>query len=169
MNKKIIIPALTIVIGGGLLYGASQVAAHGFGSRSGNESVVTRFAEAFGKSEDEVRAVFDQLHEEHQAEMMTTFEERLSQAVADGTLTDAQKQLILDKHEELMADKESSWETYKDMTPQERRAAMQAKHDELEAWAEKNGIDLDFLGGFGRKMGMHGGHGGFGEKFGKSL
>jgi hypothetical protein len=39
-----------------------------------------------------------------------------------------------------------------------KRAEMETKRSELEAWAEKNGIDMKYLmGGFG----MKGGHPGF--------
>jgi hypothetical protein len=88
--------------------------------------------------------------------MLTNFEERLTQAVADGKITEEQKEKILDKHEEMQAKMES----LKDLEPEERKAQMQTLHEELKKWAEENNIDFPFFGmklGFGRgfKMGYH--------------
>jgi hypothetical protein len=56
-------------------------------------------------------------------------------------LTAEQKRQIRAKAVEL----QQLHQTLERRSPQERRAAMQAKHDELRAWAEQNGIPLDRL------------------------
>ena len=77
-------------------------------------------------------------------------------------LSSAQARIILAKHEELRAEKQANWESLKNMSPEERHESMQSQREELESWAEANGIDLSFFRlGKGRF-----GHGrfGFGSK-----
>ena len=79
-------------------------------------------------------------------------EERLSQAVEDGVISEEQKQALQDKWQEM-------W--------QERQVEREQHREEMQAWFEEQGIDPEALrqyGGF--KMGMHGGFGGF-RKFAK--
>jgi hypothetical protein len=49
-----------------------------------------------------------------------------------------------------MAKKSESMENMKDLSPEERRAQMDKFKDEMEEWAKENGIDLTFIGGFGK-------------------
>ena len=56
-------------------------------------------------------------------------------------LTAEQKRQIRAKAVEL----KQLHQTLRRKSPQERRAAMQAKHEELKAWAEQNSIPLDRL------------------------
>jgi hypothetical protein len=164
MNKKILIPAITLLVAGGILYTSTQISAHGFGF--GNETMIQKLAAAFGKSEDEVKAVLDDVKADHQAEMQSQFENRLDEAVANGDLTEEQKQLILAKHEEIQSEKES-WNDKQNLSKEEWIEIKQNHHSELESWAEENGIDLQyFFGGRGMHKGMHKdmhGFGGFGK------
>ncbi|QQS44221.1 hypothetical protein IPM65_01310 [Candidatus Roizmanbacteria bacterium] len=47
------------------------------------------------------------------------------------------------------------------MSREERREFMETRREEMQAWGESNGIDLQYLmgpqGGQGKGMGMHGG------------
>jgi hypothetical protein len=85
----------------------------------------------------------------------------LSQAVKDGKLTEAQKKLLIAKHNELFSQRETHFDELKNMTPQERKAKMQKRRDELENWAQQNDIDPSYLAGFGKghkmrmRMEMH--------------
>jgi hypothetical protein len=78
-------------------------------------------------------------------------DDRLTQAVKDGKITEAQKAKILAKREELQAKREA----WKDKTPEERQQARQELHDQLKQWADDNGIPLSYL------MTMHGQHHGW--------
>lgn len=60
---------------------------------------------------------------------------------ANPELTAEQKRQIKAKAAELR----QVHEGLEGKTPEERQVAMQAKHDELKAWAEENGIPLDRL------------------------
>ena len=103
------------------------------------KSLITRIAEKFNLKTEDVQTVFDEHRQERQSQMKAGFEEKLSALVKEGKLTEAQKKLIMDKKTELMNKKE-------DLRQQHRA--------ELEKWAKDNNIDLNLLGGFGRKFGM---------------
>lgn len=157
MNKKLLITAIAILVGVGVLYTSTQVSARGFGF--GSETMIQKLAAAFGKSEDEVKVVLDEVHEAQRLEMLGLFEEQLDEAVLNGELTEEQKQLILAKREELKAQKESFWQDKQNLSKEEWIEIKQNYQAELESWAQENGIDLKyFFGGYK----MHKGHGGFG-------
>jgi len=147
MSNKIILPLVAIaVLGFGVFTAksvfAQQDAASFGGSRS---SLIQRISARFGLNEEDVKAVFDEDRQEHQQEMQSVYEEKLSQYVSENKITAEQKQLILAKHEELMSRRQSN----ADLTAEERRAQMEQERAELKSWAEDNGIDIPVLGGFG--------------------
>jgi molecular chaperone DnaK (HSP70) len=151
MTKRIILPAI-------LLTGALAVGAIGVTKVSAANTtyppIVQKIAEKFGLNKDDVMSVFEEVHADRHANMMTIFETKLDQAVKDGKITEDQKQKILDKQEEIQA-KMDEW---KNLNPDERKAKMKAYRDELQKWAQDNGIKFPFWGlrrGFGRgfKMG----------------
>ena len=111
-------------------------------------SLIQKLVDRFGLKADEVQEVFDEHQEERRAEHQVRFEERLAEAVADGTLTEAQKEAILAKKAEMMANHEEM----KDLSREERREVMDQHREEMEAWAGENGIDMKeffgFMGGF---------------------
>lgn len=88
---------------------------------------------------------------------------RLDQLVADGKITTGQETAIIN---ELAAIKSKyNPESWKDLTPQERKTKMNAMRDEIISWATSQGIDSSYvmpvfgMGG----AGMHGrGMGGWG-------
>ena len=87
------------------------------------------------------------LNQSIKAENKINFETRLSEAVAEGKITEEQKQLILDKREELRA----QFDAQKD----QREAHRQELKDSAEAYA----IDLESLGEFGLGRGLRDGSG----------
>lgn len=87
-------------------------------------------AEKFGLDQQEVDQAIDQFRQEHRVEMRLDWEDRFSQAVEDGVITDDQLQALIEKKEEVMAN----------------RTRMR---DEMHAWMEENGIDVGALGGYG--------------------
>jgi hypothetical protein len=120
-------------------------------------SLAAEIASKFHLNQSEVQAVIDQHHGEMRAYHEDNYEERLSQAVKDGKITEDQKKALLAKHDELM----KFMDSLQDKTPAERRDAMKAKLDELHKWAEDNHIPPRFLMGPGMGMGMRhfgGGH-----------
>lgn len=117
--------------------------------------LVQKIAQKFNLSEDDVQAVFDQDQSERETEHQQVIEEKLTQAVTDGKITEAQKQAILTKLSQIKADHQSERDSMKDLTRDERKALMESKRAELEAWAKENNIPTDYLRLFGGR-----GHGG---------
>ena len=132
MNKKLLIPTLGLfaLVGLGVL-GASAVSA-----QDGEyPPFIEGLSERFGLNQDEVKTFFDEQMEVRHDQMMQAKEERLDQVVADGVITEEQKQALLNKWEEMRQERE-----------QERK--------EMQAWFEENGIDQEALRdywGFGPK------------------
>ena len=144
-------------------------------------ALVQKVANRFGLNQDEVQAVFDedraerrafrqQDREARQEEMWQRMTERLDQAVADGNISEAQKQLILEKHQEMQAECQARMENGDELTFEQRQALREQHREQMEAWAEENEIDLEYLmGGMGMKNrggsegnGRRGGPGGMG-------
>jgi len=156
MKSKLILLALTLTLVGLAVFGVSQVQAQS--SQGKYPSIVQKLVQRFGLKENDVQAVFDEARQERQSQMQARFEERLNQAVKDGKITESQKQAILAKHKELQEKRLSEKENWQNTTPEQRRQAIQEKKQELESWANQNGIDLKYLFGW---FGMKRGHGWF--------
>ena len=130
MNKRFYTPMLVLGLVGLSIFGADQVRAQGgFGSY---QTLVQRIAQKFNLKEADVQTVFDEVQKDRQTMMKTKFEDRLSEEVKNGNLTEKQKGLIVAKHEEL----------------QKIRTGNKA---DLEKWAKDNGIDPKYVfGGMGK-------------------
>lgn len=136
-------PVGILVISGFLFFGAT--AAQAQETNAVKTSLIQRIAQKFNLKEADVKTVFDQHHSERQAEMQKKVDEKLTQAVKDGKITEAQKQLIVAKHKEMQTQFESQKETMKDMTPEQRKTAMEAQKKSLQDWATQNNIDIQYL------------------------
>lgn len=161
MNKKTIATfAIVTVVGLGILGSSSAFAQTTANGQSPMSSLAQKIAEKFGLNQADVQAVFDEEHETRQASMKADFEARINQYVTSGKITEAQKQLILQKRSELAAAHKAQKESTKNLTPEERKSQMEAERTSLKAWAKENGIDIQYLMPQGGKG--HGGHRGFG-------
>ena len=130
------------------------------------ETLVTKIAEKFKLNKTDVQAVFDANRSERRASMEAKYEERLTQLVTDKKITEAQKSLLLAKHEELEAAHKAQMANNANLTPEQRKAQRETERKSLEEWAKANNVDIQYLfGGFG--MGGHGsfrmGHKGMGK------
>lgn len=163
MKKSHILSALVVAIGVGGAVGMSQVQAQE-GITSSNPPIIQKLVERFGLNEAEVKAVFEEEHAARKAEMKTKAEERLTQLVSEGKLTEAQKTAIIAKHAEMEAQRESMKDSFETMTQEERKATMEKHRVELEAWATEQGIDSKYLM---FTMKFKGGHGGPGRQMGE--
>ncbi len=149
-KKKVFFPILALAIIG------TAVATSGFVSAqdtSGPNSLVSAIAQKFNLNESDVQSVFDEQRAKHREEMKANLEQKLTKAVADGKITEAQKAAILAKITANQADKPDFGE-FKNLTPEQRKAKMDEKRTEMENWAKENGLTLDTLhdliGGPGR-------------------
>lgn len=153
MKYKVIVPVLALATAGILVFGMpAQANAQSPGEEI--QSLVQMIASKFGLKTADVQSVVDQHRQQMQAKHETNYEARLTQLVKDGKITEAQKQLILTKHKELETKREENRNKMKDMTPEQRKAAMQAEKTEIETWAKQNNIDVKYL--FGGDMGRWG-------------
>ena len=143
------------------ILGIALFAGYGVYAQNGNlhDDIISKIAQKFNLNESDVSAVFEEVHQEHQAQRQIQIEERLTQAVKDGKITETQKQAILKKHEEMMNNKQN-FEEFKNLKTEERQQKMQEKRQEMETWANENGLSLQAMHGI---MGFgHGyGRGGF--------
>lgn len=157
MKRKYLFPVLGLAALGIVSLGTLQAMAHDTTTSDG-KTIVQKIAEKFNLKESDVQQVFDEHKTELKADMQKRIEDRLSQAVTDGKLTEEQKQKILAKQQELHSQRETMKDQLKDMTPEERRAEMKKHRSELEQWAKDNGIDTQYLmKGFGHMGGPKGG------------
>lgn len=137
-----------------LALGGGSAAVFADTDSSGQGSLVERIATKFNLDESEVQAEFKAHGQERQ-------EARLDEAVADGTITEDQKTLLMEKRAEMA----ESRPDFSDMNEEEAMAAREEHRTEMKAWAEENGIDLEALrpeGGQKHRAGM-GGFGGNGR------
>ena len=121
-------------------------------SANGFPSIIQKLIDKFNLNPEEVTQVLDETRKEHQQQAQADFEEKLNEAVENGRITDDQKSIILAKHEEM----KNSKENWKDLSPEERMEKGKTMKEELEAWAEQNGLDLKDLS-LGYNKGQRGG------------
>lgn len=102
-------------------------------------TLLQKIIDKFGLNQTEVDQVVADYRNQRRQQMQAQYEERLNQAVADGKITEKQKQLILEKHNQL----QSQWNA--------QLQQRQQHYAEMQAWAKENNIDLSYLGfGLGR-------------------
>ncbi|MCC2631884.1 MAG: hypothetical protein K0S20_583 [Patescibacteria group bacterium] len=119
-------------------------------------SLIAALATKFNINQSEVEQVFAEHRQEMEAVKTKKVEERLDQAVADGDLTAAQKELIIAKQGEIKEKMNAAMEAKAEGTsPKE---AMKEVRTELEAWATENGIDTKWIMPMGGHRGGPGGH-----------
>lgn len=161
--KRFVIPmAAVAVVGAGVIGAALFTASKALAADStatGRDSLIQKLADTFHVDKSKVEAVFNEHRATRQAEADTSYQERLSAAVKDGKLTEAQKSAVLTEHAKLKAQAE----TAAAKTGDERRTAMKSVRDAAEDWAKANSIDVKWLlgGGIGLHMGR--GHGEMGH------
>lgn len=125
-------------------------------------SLIKAIASKFNLSESDVQSVFDDQRTQMESQHKQMEQARLSQAVTDGKLTQAQADAITAKQAEMQADREANKDSFGSKTEAERKTEMEAKKADLEQWATDNNIPKEFMPfGGGRTPGGPGGHGGF--------
>jgi hypothetical protein len=152
INKKIVLPVLAAVLAtGAVVFAGTTVYAETV--PNGYPSLVQKIADRFKLNVSDVQAVFDQNRQDRQQMMQQKFDDRLTKAVTDGKITDAQKQLILAKEKELQQKRKDDFEKFKTMTADQRKQILEQEKTDLDAWAKANGIDTTYLLGPGRGFG----------------
>lgn len=150
-SQKLATIAGTAIVGAGILgfMGAGSVLAET--ANSTVPTIVQNLATKFGVSTSEVQKVFDDTRTQERTA-------RLDEAVTAGTITSAQKELILKKEDELKTKMDAI--NAEKLTETERQEKMKALRTEIETWATENKIPINLLhpggmkGGRGPGMGM---------------
>ncbi|MEI7818995.1 MAG: hypothetical protein WCI47_02655 [bacterium] len=154
MNKSKILSIAIASLGIATVVGIGAVSA---AQSTSGKSLADAIAARFNVNKTEVQQVIDQHRDEKKQGMEQNYEKRLQGAVDDKKLTSEQRDKLLAKHKELFADMQSQRDALKDKTPAERKAAMQAKRDEVTQWEKDNNIPAGYLNGSGMSgPGMHG-------------
>ncbi len=163
MNSKLknylMISLVALTVTGLSVYGADAALAQGQGWS--HDSFIQKLSERFGIEESEIEAVMDEVREEHQTQSQEWFAARLSEAVTNGEITEDQRQLIIQKHEEIRNRWQKELASAEDLTLEERKQASQDKKQELAQWAEENGVEVTYFGqgqGHSSSMGRQGMH-----------
>ena len=161
IHKGFVAAAAFATIGTAGLVGAQAThAASDTGSKSDPmSSLVDKLVSKFNLNKSDVQKVIDENRSEMDTKREARLSTRLQKLVDDGTITATQKTAIEAKLKELKSERESNKGSMKDMTDTERKAKMDTKKSELEAWAKENGLDLTKLRGI-FMGGGRGGHGG---------
>jgi hypothetical protein len=134
MKLRLIFLLSGILLAGGVFWASmSRVSAQ----TTPAQTIIQRIAAKFGLKEADVQSVFDVQRDERQAEMQKRFEDNLTQAVKDGKITQAQKNAILAKHQQMQQEREK-------------------ERTDWQLWLKANNLENVDLGfGFGGKgMGM---------------
>ncbi len=155
MSKKMLIPMAAVAIIGAGAYGATKASADSSSSNP-RDTLIQKLADKFKVDKSEVKAVFDEDMKARQADREADYEAKLTQAVKDGKLTSAQKDLVLAEHKKL-ADKMRAEMENTSATREEHRDAMEKIRTEATDWAKANNIDAKWLigpGGPGHMRGM---------------
>ena len=155
MKRKVFFPILAAAIIASVFASSNLVSAQDV--TSGPNSLVAAIAAKFNLNQSDVQAVFDEERSKHEAEMKTQMEAKLTQAVKDGKITEAQKQAIQEKFGQPFTKKIEPGQ-FKDMSEEEMKAFHDQKKAEMDAWLSQNGLTRETLQeimggprGFGRK------------------
>lgn len=159
VKKSLVVAGAVATVGmAGLTgLGVASAAANTSSSDDPMSGIIDKIAAKFNLNKQEVRAVFEEERVTHEAEHEQRMEDRLSQAVTDGKITEEQKKKIIAKWEEIHSTMKSQAESLKDMTHEERRTVKEQRADELKTWAEENDIPEEYMF-FGRGKHMAGPH-----------
>lgn len=148
IKKSLAVASIVTTLSVAALAGVGLVNAQS--STQSGTGLVDKIAQKFNLNKSDVQKVFDDDRAAHDAQRQQQMEDRLTQAVKDGKLTQAQADAIKAKLQEM----KTFMDSQKDKTPQERHDAMKTKMDELKQWATQNNIPTEYLP---MGHGMHGG------------
>ena len=146
LRNRMIIVAVSLAFLTGV-YGTTLAS---IDSKQGSKTeMIEMLAKKFNLNESEVEDFIKKYRQEsrkeRRAEMKARFEKRLNNQIELGKLTFEQKNLILNKREELQKKISQDLKNWSDKR-EERFNQMEAYREEMREWAENNGINLGLLG-----------------------
>jgi phospholipase C len=141
LKKKIFFPILALAIIGTAVATSSFVNAQ---DSTGPNSLVAAIAAKFNLNQADVQAVFNEEREKHHVEMKAQMEQKLTQAVIDGKITEAQKQAIINHFGEMKAKKIEKGQLGQ-MSDEQIKAFKESKKAEMDSWLSQNGLTHELL------------------------
>jgi hypothetical protein len=120
--------------------------------------LIETIAQKFGLDQNKVKAIVNDYQTQQKKRMQKNMEKRqedkLSQLVKNGKITDAQKQAIIKEMAALKA--KYNPETMKNLTPEQRKTQRDEMRNEILSWAKANSIDESYMMGHPFKGGLRG-------------
>lgn len=159
MNKKIIVASFVAVSG---IAGLSAVP--GVSAQSVQDAVKERVGQ-YSAEREKARTERQAEHQASRELRMAEFPTRLDEAVENGVLTEAQRDAIVNKHEDMQLTRQQWHEDKSTMSPEERRESAATHRAEMQTWAEENGIPEEFMGGNQKSPAQHSFGGGNGMRW----
>jgi Spy/CpxP family protein refolding chaperone len=122
------------------------------------QGLIETIAQKFGLDQNKVKAIVNDYQTQQKKRMQKNMEKRqedkLSQLVRNGKITDAQKQAIIKEMAALKA--KYNPETMKNLTPEQRKTQRDEMRNEILSWAKANSIDESYMMGHTLKGGLRG-------------
>jgi hypothetical protein len=106
-----------------------------------SDSLAGKIAQKFNVNEDEVQQVMEEHRKERHVEHEAELKSKIDQLAAEGKITSEQKELLINKFEEMKTERESAKEEFKNLTHDEKREKMESRKAEMDKWLEENDID----------------------------
>jgi hypothetical protein len=147
MNNKFVSLLLAVTAGTAAFVGISYLNVAQAEPNTSFPPLVQRLVDRFNLNENEVNTVMNEFRSENQQQMQNRLEDKLDEGVQAGDITKEQKQLILEKHKTMQLERNNNI----NLSQEDRRQEMLENREELQKWADENGISMDYFGGF-RKM-----------------
>ena len=153
-KKYIILPIALLGLAAVLAWSTTEKVSAFTRQTAGRSEFAAVLAQKFGLDQTVVEETIQEYHqaerELRRQEMESRLEAKLETAVAQGQLTQVQMQAILEKHDELeekiqeLKDQDLSREDFREM-----KADL---HEEMQVWAEEQGIDFEVFMRVGKGM-----------------
>lgn len=143
LKTYLMISLLALTLTGAAIYGSDPALAQAQDFR--NDGLIKKLSQRFGLGEDEVEQVIEEFRQERREEHQQWLYARLTQAAANGEITEEQRDLILLKHEQIR----QTWQEQlaeRGIKPEDKKAATQEKKQELARWAVENGVEVTYFG-----------------------
>jgi len=134
ISKTAVVSAAAIGLIG--VSGATALAATT--ATNSKDSLAQDIANKFHLDQSQVQSVIDQHRANHQQNREAKYEERLTHAVTDGKLSDAQKQAVLTEHNKLVSEIKAAGSG-------DRKQALKNARQEAKTWASQNNIDVKWV------------------------
>lgn len=147
-NTKVLLASMASVmlVGTGL---AAQTAFAQQGTSSSND-LAQAIASKFHLSQSDVQLVIDQYRTQRQTQRQQRFQDRLNQAVANGSLTPSQRDMVVAKLQTV----QQQLAQIRTMTdPVARHSALRSLDSSLRSWVAANKIGATWLRGDGFRLG----------------